>query len=90
MLCIFAHECGRIKNLTCKNNYKLALNCDSMSIPLIPILAHYFKEIIVIDKRTTNSTNYINTLLTENITHYASLFIEENWLYRDKYITNLI
>jgi hypothetical protein len=33
------------------NNKKIVFNTDSMSVPVIPILANYFKQILVIDAR---------------------------------------
>ena len=46
------HSVSLIKNNSINSNDKLLFNCDSMAIPLIPIFAHFFKEILVVDNRT--------------------------------------
>jgi hypothetical protein len=50
----FAHRSGIVTNLTIDNNEKIVFNTDSMSVPVIPILANYYKEILVIDVRNSN------------------------------------
>lgn len=45
------HSCCKIINETINNNLKIFVSGDSMSIPLIPILCCYFKEVVFMDNR---------------------------------------
>ena len=40
-----------MRNRTTDSERVLVLNTDSMSIPVIPILSNYFREILVVDVR---------------------------------------
>ena len=46
-----AHRSGLVTNLTAKSEMRIVFNTDSMSVPVIPILINYVKEILVIDVR---------------------------------------
>ena len=46
-----SHRSCKLVNETIETNNKIVFNTDSMSIPIIPILANYFREILVIDVR---------------------------------------
>ena len=87
------HMCGRISNISDSNLITLnrvVVNCDSMSIPVIPILACYCKEMFVIDNRTGKSHNLVDQIIKFKPTHYISLFTEENFLFTQKYIKQIL
>lgn len=84
-----AHFSGRITNLTTTSTIRLAINCDSMSIPIIPILVYFCKDLIIFDKRTDVSQNNMQKLIDFNPTHYLGLFLDINFLRNNKYISNL-
>lgn len=50
-LFIGAHRCCRILNKGENNSKKLLVSGDSMMIPLIPIMAYYYKEVVFLDNR---------------------------------------
>ena len=65
-----SHQTCQIENLTyLNNNRRLLLITDSMSIPLVPILAYYFKSILQIDPRETLSQN-VGTSIIDLINSY--------------------
>lgn len=88
-LFILAHRSGYILNETCENNLKLAVNTDSMSIPVIPVLASLVKEVLVVDNRTGMS-NLKDEIMRFAPTHYLSLFTEENFIVNKKHIMNIM
>lgn len=45
------HSCARIYNHNPHTDLKMLVVCDSMMIPVIPILAYYCKELTVVDNR---------------------------------------
>ena len=45
------HQCCIIKNLCESNGRKLLISGDSQFIPIVPILAYYFQEVVYLDKR---------------------------------------
>ena len=49
------HRCSRIINETIDNDRKILISGDSFMIPLVPILACYFKEVVLMDNRTAKS-----------------------------------
>lgn len=54
------------------------VNCDSMSIPVIPLLMPFFGEMLVLDNRTTMSfKNEINRFCP---THYLALGLVRNFI----------
>lgn len=65
------HGSGIIKNRSVKNCRKLLYNGDSQSIPIIPILAYYFEEIMFLDNRTDMS--YRSTIDEFKFTDYVCL-----------------
>ena len=50
-----SHCCSRVINETIDNKLSIFISGDSMSIPMIPILACYFKEVILMDNRDSVS-----------------------------------
>lgn len=74
----FTHRCSSIINLHNKSNRILLLNCDSMIAPLIPILALYFKQIIVMDNRTDKSYKNLYACVQNDITDYLCILISTN------------
>lgn len=80
-----------ITNLNMGTGPKLAVNCDSMAIPIIPVLASYFKKILVIDRRTENKTleEYSNHIIDFKPTHYLEIFTDYNVFLSEKYYYNL-
>lgn len=55
-----AHTCGKVINETIDNDKKLFISCDSMAIPMLPIFACYYKEVVFMDNRTSGKTSYAN------------------------------
>ena len=65
-----SHQTCQIENLTdLDNNRRLLLITDSMSIPLVPFLAYYFKSILQIDPREKLSQN-VGTSIIDLINSY--------------------
>lgn len=89
MLFRLSHSSGLIKNLSTESNAKLAVNCDSMSIPLIPILAPFFKETLVIDRRKNDNIQYWKKVIDFKPTHYFAIFTEYNIFTERKWHKNL-
>lgn len=89
MLFRLAHTSGIIKNLSINQDLRLAINCDSMAIPIIPVLVPFFKEILVIDRRTKENPRYWQKILAFKPTHYLALFTEYNFLVEFKQYKNL-
>lgn len=54
----FPHKCSRIINLDLDNSRKIFISGDSQSIPDIPILACYYKEVWYFDNRTGRSPDW--------------------------------
>lgn len=66
------HSVSRIVNNDIENNYKLFVSMDSHMIPVIPVLACYFKEIIASDYRTPGKDykpEYDKIYLNKDFTH---------------------
>lgn len=76
----FMHRCSSIFNLTTDSNRILLLNTDSMISPLVPILALYFKQTIVMDNRTRKSCKYLFSPVQKNISDYIGSFLSRNSL----------
>lgn len=51
------HESSMIINETINNNKSICISGDSYCIPIIPILACYFKEVVFLDKRIDGKKN---------------------------------
>lgn len=78
-LFFWSHETVLIKNEFADTDRCLLLNCDSMMIPIIPILIKYFKIIFVYDNRTQNSyKELVETYVQNVITDIVFCYIEEN------------
>ena len=89
MLFRLSHSSGLIKNLDLNENTRLAVNCDSMSIPIIPLLAPFFKEILVVDRRGKDKIQYWKKIIDFKPTHYFALFTEYNVFVDRKWYKNL-
>lgn len=59
---------------------RLLLNCDSMSIPLIPLLLPYFKEILCLDFRYDMGRDDYNKILSFDYTDYACIMYERSYI----------
>ena len=88
-LFVLSHKSGLIQNLSTDSNKTLVINCDSMAIPIIPILACFFRKILVVDNRTGFQCNYYKQILDFKPDCYISLFTEENMLFRHKFCLQL-
>lgn len=86
-LFIGAHHTCKIINHSIDSSNKLLINCDSMAIPIIPIFANYFKEILIVDNRDNKS--YQNIIKEFNATHYLCLMLSTSYYKLNKHITNL-
>lgn len=76
-----------IKNLTTKETRRLLLNCDSMLVPIVPVLCYFFKEIVHMDNRTTDIL-YHDLLDSYYPSDYVCALITRNIL-RKQYLNNL-
>lgn len=75
-----AHRVSCIINHTCKNNRVLLINGDSMTVPIIPILANYYKKIICLDNRSKYDKKYPNLVNWNEITDYLCMFTTLGWI----------
>lgn len=85
-----AHCSGTIMNLNDALLPRIVVNCDSMAIPIIPILACFCKNMLVIDNRSGKTLNYMKMIIDFKPTHYIALFTEENFLFNQKYIKQIL
>ena len=53
-----SHESSRIINETIENNKSICISGDSFFIPIVPILACYFKEVVYLDLRPDRENKY--------------------------------
>lgn len=53
------HSVCVMQNETSQTNRALIVNCDSMSIPIIPIIIPFYKNILILDNRTNKSFRQI-------------------------------
>ena len=54
-----SHCCSVVTNETIDNDNKIFISGDSMDIPLVPVLAFYYKEVVMMDNREgTSRKNY--------------------------------
>lgn len=83
-LYVFMHRCSIIYNNDATNDKVLLLNCDSMISPLIPILAKYYHETIVLDNRSTRSTKYLYE--SKMITDYLCVLQTPNIFMHKEYV----
>lgn len=75
-----AHRVSYIVNNNCKNERILLINGDSMTVPIIPILANYFKKIICLDNRSKFDKKYPNLVNWDEITDYLCMFTTLGWI----------
>lgn len=60
------HQCGRIINKGENNGRTIVLSCDSQMIPIVPVIACYFKELWCLDNR--DNKPHTTDLDTDNVT----------------------
>ena len=85
-----SHQSGFIENLGNSLIQRIAVNCDSMAIPMLPILACFCKQLLVVDNRTGKNKNYMKAIIDFKPQHYISLFTEENFLFNQKHIKQIL
>lgn len=85
-----SHQSGLIENLNVAPIQKIAINCDSMAIPILPILACFCKQLLVVDNRTAKDKNYMKMIIDFKPQYYVSLFTEENFLFNQKHIKQIL
>ena len=78
------HQCCILKNLSENNGRKLLISGDSQLIPLVPILAYYFKEIVYLDKRKGDDGRMYDI----DINEYDLLYAVSKYSYNKYEITN--
>ena len=81
-----SHTCCLIKNLSINSSRKLLLNCDSMFVPIVPILSYFFKEILHLDNRTDRS--FWNIIKNYDASDYICALTTSN-VFNEKFLTNL-
>lgn len=79
----YPHSCSRIVNNTIDNNRILFISGDSQFIPIVPVLACYFKEVWMYDNR--NNGHYLERLENTNVT---DILFETGATNYTKYIKN--
>ena len=84
----FTHRCSTILNLSTATNRVILINSDSMIIPLIPLLALYFKVTIVMDNRESKSYRFLYEPFQNKITDYLCVLQTPN-IVCHKEFTNL-
>ena len=59
-----------------------------MSVPVIPILANYYKEILVIDVRGVNHKKYgfKDMIKTMKASHLINLFMDVSYFHDNKHL----
>lgn len=75
-----AHRVSCILNNSVKTDRVLLINGDSMTVPIIPILANYFKKIICLDNRSKYDKKYPNLINWDEITDYLCMFTTLGWI----------
>ena len=86
-----SHQSGFIENLgNSLPIQRIVVNCDSMAIPVLPILACFCEQLLVVDNRTGKNKNYMKTIIDFKPQHYISLFTEENFLFNQKHIKQIL
>lgn len=84
-----SHRSCKLVNETIDTNRKLVFNTDSMSIPIIPILINYYKEILVIDVRdnTKDKTYGFKDIIQEmNPEYLVNLFFDVGYFDDKKHL----
>lgn len=85
-----SHCSGTVLNFNDAPLQRVAVNCDSMSIPVLPVLANFCKSMLVVDNRSGKNLNYMKMILDFKPTHYIALFTEENFLFNQKHIKQIL
>lgn len=80
------HSVCVMENTTSLTNRVLIVNCDSMSIPIIPILIPFYRRILILDNRTSKSFRTIikNFMQYENC-DVIELFHAECWNHNKRF-----
>ena len=81
---IGAHTTCSIENLSTSSTRCLLLNCDSMGIPVVPLLVPYFQKIIHLDSRNHMDMKIHSLINWEDITDYVALFTSVSWFVHNK------
>lgn len=71
------HCVSYVKNKDSSSGRRLMINCDSMAIPLIPVLACYFDEVMAIDNRS--GKKFADEIRGFGPTHYVGLGLYRNY-----------
>lgn len=90
-LFLYSHRCCWIFNQASKTERSLILNTDSMSVPVIPALIPYFRNMLVLDNRTgTSFKKKIADFISKHFStlSYVELFIADSYNFH-KYAINL-
>lgn len=69
-----AHRISYIINHSCNNGRVLLINGDSMTVPVIPIIANYFSKVICLDNRSKFDKKIPNLINWNEITDYMAMF----------------
>ena len=91
-LFICSHRTCHIENPSCNRSTALLLNTDSMSIPVIVYLLPFFKHILIVDNRTSQSyKSVIHDFMKSHELDlvYMELFIAFDYNNK-KYIKNIL
>lgn len=75
-----AHRISYIINHSCDNKRVLLINGDSMTVPIIPIIANYFSKVICLDNRSKYDKKIPNLIKWNEITDYLCMFTTLGWL----------
>ena len=75
-----AHRISTIINHDVHSGRVLLINGDSMTVPLIPILANYFDKIIALDNRSKFNKKIPNLINKMEITDYMAMFTTLGWI----------
>lgn len=86
--CLFRgfHSVCIIKNSTSLTNKTLIFNCDSMSIPIIPILIPFYKDILILDNRVNKSfKELIKTYMKPDQCDICEIFHADCWNHNKRF-----
>ena len=80
----------RVENVPGTNNHRrLLLNCDSMSIPLIPLLLPYYQAILCLDFRYDMGKDDYDIIESFEYTDYACIMYEKSYCLNKHIVHNL-
>lgn len=73
------HQCSVINNLSTSSTKTLLIFGDSMTIPIIPILATAYKKIVSVDNRY--NYNWRDIIKPTEANDIIFMFINDNWMH---------